>query len=170
MVFADDMADDRNLHEVRLSYNRMASLLVFIANAFTLMYVGKLNPEDSMWYGAVSGSFTFAILTNASLTAERIDDFKRARSDRAKDKAKPMGGPSMIPQHMMPQMMPQQQQMMPQQQQMMPQQQQQMPPQMMGQQMPRTAQKNFIPQQEETEYVDPVTGEIKPIQEAEMLD
>jgi hypothetical protein len=168
MVFADDMADDRNLHEVRLSYNRMASLLVFIANAFTLMYVGKLNPEDSMWYGAVSGSFTFAILTNASLTAERLDDFKRARSERVKEKAKPMGGPSMIPQ-MMPQMM--QQQMLPQQQQMMPQQQQQqVPPQMMGQQMPRSAPQNIIPPQDEKEYVDPVTGEIKPIQEAEMLD
>jgi hypothetical protein len=50
------------------------------------------------------------------------------------------------------------------------QQQQQVPPQMMGQQMPRSAPQNFIPPQDEKEYVDPVTGEIKPIQEAEMLD
>ena len=156
MVFADDMADDRNLHEVRLSYNRMASLLVFIANAFTLMYVGSMDPQDSIWYGAVSGSFTFAILTNASLTAERLDDLKRSRSSRSRERAKPLGMPSqmvppqMIPQQMMPQMMPQQQM------------QQQQPPQQMMQ--------NFIPPQEEREYVDPKTGEIKPIQEAEMLD
>ena len=155
MVFTDDLADDRNLHDVRLSYNRMASLLVFIANAFTLMYVGSMDPQDSIWYGAVSGSFTFAILTNASLTAERLDDIKRMRSGRAKQKAKPMGMP-MMPQMMPPQMM--QQQMMPQQQQQPPQQ----PPQQMMQ--------NFIPPQDENEYVDPRTGEIKPIQEAEMLD
>ena len=154
MVFADDMADDHSLHDVRLSYNRMASLLVFIANAFTLMYVGKMNPEDSIWYGAVSGSFTFAILTNASLTAERLDDLKRMRGRRTKDKAKPMGmPPQMIPPNMMPQ------QMIPQQQQM-----QQQPMQ------PVMKQQNFIPPQDENEYVDPVTGEIKPIQEAEMLD
>ena len=161
MVFADDMADDHSLHDVRLSYNRMASLLVFIANAFTLMYVGKMNPEDSIWYGAVSGSFTFAILTNASLTAERMDDFRRMRSSRAKEKAKPLG----MPPQMMPQMMPQQQ-MIPQQQMMPPQQQMQQQNQM----PPMMKQQNFMPSQEETEYVDPVTGEIKPIQEAEMLD
>ena len=139
----------------------MASLLVFIANAFTLMYVGKMNPEDSIWYGAVSGSFTFAILTNASLTAERLDDLKRMRGRRTKDKAKPMGMP-MMPQLMPQQMMPQQQQ----QQQMMPQ--QQMPQQQPMQ--PTMKQQNFIPPQDDNEYVDPVTGEIKPIQEAEMLD
>ena len=160
MVFADDMADDHSLHDVRLAYNRMASLLVFIANAFTLMYVGKMNPEDSIWYGAVSGSFTFAILTNASLTAERLDDLKRMRSSKTREKAKPMGmPPQMIPPNMMPQQMIPQQQMMPQQQQM-----QQQPMQ------PMMKQQNFIPPQDENEYVDPVTGEIKPIQEAEMLD
>jgi len=162
MVFADDMADDHSLHDVRLSYNRMASLLVFIANAFTLMYVGKMNPEDSIWYGAVSGSFTFAILTNASLTAERMDDFRRMRSSRAKEKAKPLGMP---PQMMPPNMIPQQQQMMPQQQMMQPQQQMQQQPQ-----VPMMKQQNFIPPQDEKEYVDPITGEFKPIQEAEMLD
>tara|TARA_R110002020_G_scaffold472487_1_gene700649 strand:+ start:991 stop:1473 length:483 start_codon:yes stop_codon:yes gene_type:complete len=160
MVFADDMADDRNLHEVRLSYNRMASLLVFIANAFTLMYIGNMSPEDSIWYGAVSGSFTFAILTNASLTAERLDDFRRAKSDRAKEKSKPMGMP-MMPQ-MFPQMMPQQQMMQQPPQQQMQQQQQPMQPVM--------KQQNFTSSGDEKEYVDPRTGEIKPIQEAEMLD
>jgi len=148
MVFADDMADDRNLHEVRLSYNRMASLLVFIANAFTLMYVGSMDPQDSIWYGAVSGSFTFAILTNASLTAERLDDLKRSRSSRSREKAKPMSMP------MMPQMMQQQ-----------PMQQQQVQQQPM---QPTMGQQNFL--SDEKEYIDPKTGEIKPIQEAEMLD
>ena len=165
MVFSDDMADDQNLYDVRLSYNRMASLLVFVANAFTLMYVGKMNPEDSIWYGLVSGSFTFAVLTNASLTAENMAQFKRSRTQKQKDKSKPMRtiGQQMMPQQQMPpQMMPPQ--MMPQQ---MPQ--QQMP-------IPQQQQQNFIPPQppqppqEEKEYMDPVTGEFKPIQEAEMLD
>jgi len=168
MVFADDMADDHSLHDVRLSYNRMASLLVFIANAFTLMYVGGMNPEDSIWYGLVSGSFTFAVLTNASLTAESMQEFKRSRSDHARNKSKPIGMPRssmMMPQ----QMVPQQQQMVPQQ--MIPQQ------QMMQQQVPQQPpmqpvmkQQNFIPPDEDNEYVDPVTGEIKPVQEAEMLE
>jgi hypothetical protein len=157
MVFADDMADDRNLHEVRLSYNRMASLLVFIANAFTLMYVGSMDPQDSIWYGAVSGSFTFAILTNASLTAERLDDLKRSRSSRSREKAKPMSMP-MMPQMMPPQMMPQMMQQQPMQQQQV----QQQPMQ------PTMGQQNFL--SDEKEYIDPKTGEIKPIQEAEMLD
>jgi len=163
MVFADDMADDHSLHDVRLSYNRMASLLVFIANAFTLMYVGGMNPEDSIWYGLVSGSFTFAVLTNASLTAESMQEFKRSRSDHARNKSKPMGMPRssmMMPQQMVPQQMPPQR--MPQQQ--MPQIPQQQPMQ------PMMKQQNFIPPDEDNEYVDPATGVITPVQEAEMLD
>ena len=165
MVFADDMADDQSIHDVRLSYNRMASLLVFIANAFTLMYVGEMNPEDSLWYGLVSGSFTFAVLTNASLTAESMQEFRRTRSQRQKEKAKPMGMrmmPQQMTQQMVPQMMPQQ--MMPQPQPMQPQVPQQLPMQ------PMMKQQNFIPPDEDNEYVDPVTGEITPVQEAEMLD
>ena len=166
MVFADDMADDQSIHDVRLSYNRMASLLVFVANAFTLMYVGGMNPEDSIWYGLVSGSFTFAVLTNASLTPESMQEFKRSRSDHARNKSKPMGMPRssmMMPQQMPPQQMPPQQ-MIPQQ--MIPQQQvpQQQPMQ------PMMKQQNFIPPDEDNEYVDPVTGVITPVQEAEMLD
>ena len=50
--------DESIKHKIKQSYNRLSALLVFVANAFTLMYVGELQYNDALWFGSVSGAFT----------------------------------------------------------------------------------------------------------------
>jgi hypothetical protein len=56
--------------KLRQQYNRLGSILVFVANAFTLMYVGSMSPDESLWYGMVSGAFTYTILNSVAEAAE----------------------------------------------------------------------------------------------------
>ena len=62
--------DETIKHRIKQQYNRLSALLVFIANAFTLMYVGGMVYNDALWFGSVSGAFTYTIL---STTAESQD-------------------------------------------------------------------------------------------------
>ena len=55
--------DDSIKHRIKQQYNRLSALLVFIANAFTLMYVGGMAYNDALWFGSVSGAFTYTILS-----------------------------------------------------------------------------------------------------------
>ena len=61
------------ISEIKLSYNRLSALLVAIANAFTLAYVGQMNLYDAVWYGSVSGAFTFGMLEEVALLLEVKD-------------------------------------------------------------------------------------------------
>ena len=81
------------ISEIKLSYNRLSALLVAIANAFTLAYVGQMNLYDAVWYGSVSGAFTFVILSNANM--DHYDwDARRGgvspRSERPQSMSYPM--------------------------------------------------------------------------------
>tara|TARA_Y100000310_G_scaffold237853_1_gene241143 strand:- start:161 stop:505 length:345 start_codon:yes stop_codon:yes gene_type:complete len=95
----------------------MGAMLVFIANTFTLMYVGALAPDQAIWYGAVSGAFTHTVLATVAEAAEGEVEEKPKR---------PAGNPNLFPvpppqQYGMPQQPPpqppmqQQQQYVPQQ-------------------------------------------------------
>ena len=55
--------DESIKHRIKQQYNRLSALLVFIANAFTLMYVGGMVYNDALWFGSVSGAFTYTILS-----------------------------------------------------------------------------------------------------------
>ncbi len=55
--------DESIKHKIKQQYNRLSALLVFIANAFTLMYVGGMAYNDALWFGSVSGAFTYTILS-----------------------------------------------------------------------------------------------------------
>ena len=55
--------DETIKHRIKQQYNRLSALLVFIANAFTLMYVGGMAYNDALWFGSVSGAFTYTILS-----------------------------------------------------------------------------------------------------------
>ena len=55
--------DETIKHKIKQQYNRLSALLVFIANAFTLMYVGGMAYNDALWFGSVSGAFTYTILS-----------------------------------------------------------------------------------------------------------
>ena len=55
--------DETIKHRIKQQYNRLSALLVFIANAFTLMYVGGMVYNDALWFGSVSGAFTYTILS-----------------------------------------------------------------------------------------------------------
>ena len=55
--------DETIKHRIKQQYNRLSALLVFIANAFTLMYVGGMGYNDALWFGSVSGAFTYTILS-----------------------------------------------------------------------------------------------------------
>ena len=48
--------DEGIKHRIKQQYNRLSALLVFIANAFTLMYVGGMVYNDALWFGSVSGA------------------------------------------------------------------------------------------------------------------
>ena len=71
------------ISEIKLSYNRLSALLVAIANAFTLAYVGQMNLYDAVWYGSVSGAFTFVILSNANMDHYDWDARRGSASPRS---------------------------------------------------------------------------------------
>ena len=61
-------------HRIKQQYNRLSALLVFIANAFTLMYVGKMEYNDALWFGSVSGAFTYTILSTLA-DSQDLEDY-----------------------------------------------------------------------------------------------
>ena len=95
--------------KLRQQYNRLGSLLVFIANAFTLMYVGNMSPDEALWYGMVSGAFTYTILNSvaeASEVGEMMREERRSQGLQQQPPPQPqqMMQPQMYPP--MPQMAP----------------------------------------------------------------
>ena len=66
--------DESVKHRIKQQYNRLSALLVFIANAFTLMYVGEMNYNDALWFGSVSGAITYTILSTIA-DSQDLDDF-----------------------------------------------------------------------------------------------
>ena len=66
--------DEGVKHRIKQQYNRLSALLVFIANAFTLMYVGKMEYNDALWFGSVSGAFTYTILSTLA-DSQDLEDY-----------------------------------------------------------------------------------------------
>ena len=102
--------DETIKHKIKQQYNRLSALLVFIANAFTLMYVGGMAYNDALWFGSVSGAFTYTIL---STIADSQD-----LEDLIPEKRKPASyqvPTQPIPQNMIPYQQYQQMQQQPQQ-------------------------------------------------------
>ena len=91
------------LSELKLSYNRLSALLVAIANAFTLAYVGEMALYDAIWYGSVSGAFTFVILSNANMDHYDWDHY-RNKTERTPQMGYPMQQPQLQAMPPMPQM------------------------------------------------------------------
>lgn len=73
--------DEGVKHRIKQQYNRLSALLVFIANAFTLMYVGNMNYNDALWFGSVSGAFTYTILSTIA-DSQDLDDFADNRKKK----------------------------------------------------------------------------------------
>tara|TARA_Y100000114_G_scaffold86572_1_gene80079 strand:+ start:355 stop:771 length:417 start_codon:yes stop_codon:yes gene_type:complete len=105
--------DETIKHKIKQSYNRLSALLVFIANAFTLMYVGGMAYNDALWFGSVSGAFTYTILS----TIADSQDLEDMIPERRKKSASYQVPNQPIPQNMIPfnqyQQMQQQQPMAP---------------------------------------------------------
>ena len=90
--------DETIKHRIKQQYNRLSALLVFIANAFTLMYVGGMAYNDALWFGSVSGAFTYTILSTIS-DSQDLEDLiperrKKPASYQVPNQAIP---PNMIP-------------------------------------------------------------------------
>lgn len=66
--------DESIKHRIKQQYNRLSALLVFIANGFTLMYVGGMEYNDALWFGSVSGAFTYTILSTIA-DSQDLEDF-----------------------------------------------------------------------------------------------
>ena len=66
--------DETIKHRIKQQYNRLSALLVFIANGFTLMYVGGMAYNDALWFGSVSGAFTYTILSTIA-DSQDLDEF-----------------------------------------------------------------------------------------------
>ena len=66
--------DEAIKHRIKQQYNRLSALLVFIANAFTLMYVGGVVYNDALWFGSVSGAFTYTILSTLA-DSQDLEDY-----------------------------------------------------------------------------------------------
>lgn len=100
---------------LRRQYTRLASMLVFLTNAFMLGYIGAQDIQASIWYGSVAGAFCFVILASMAEAGEESDIFKR-RYGREKEPEPsppqfPFGFPAppmqpQYPQMPMPQMPP----------------------------------------------------------------
>ena len=71
--------DETVKHRIKQQYNRLSALLVFIANAFTLMYVGGMVYNDALWFGSVSGAFTYTILSTIADSQDLEDMIPRAK-------------------------------------------------------------------------------------------
>ena len=102
--------DETIKHRIKQQYNRLSALLVFIANAFTLMYVGGMAYNDALWFGSVSGAFTYTILS----TIADSQDLEDLLPERRRKPASYQVPNQPIPQNMIPfqqyQQMQQQQQ------------------------------------------------------------
>ena len=85
-------------HRIKQQYNRLSALLVFIANAFTLMYVGGMAYNDAIWFGSVSGAFTYTILS----TIADSQDLEDLIPERRKKPASYQVPNQPIPQNMIP--------------------------------------------------------------------
>ena len=106
--------DESIKHKIKQQYNRLSALLVFIANAFTLMYVGGMGYNDALWFGSVSGAFTYTILSTKA-DSQDLEDLiperrKKPASYQVPNQAIP---PNMIPYQQYQQMQQQQQPMAP---------------------------------------------------------
>ena len=105
--------DETIKHRIKQQYNRLSALLVFIANAFTLMYVGGMQYNDALWFGSVSGAFTYTILS----TIADSQDLEDMIPERRRKSASYQVPNQPIPQNMIPfnqyQQMQQQQPMAP---------------------------------------------------------
>jgi len=71
--------DETIKHRIKQQYNRLSALLVFIANAFTLMYVGGMAYNDALWFGSVSGAFTYTILSTIADSQDLEDMIPNSR-------------------------------------------------------------------------------------------
>ena len=71
--------DETIKHRIKQQYNRLSALLVFIANAFTLMYVGGMAYNDALWFGSVSGAFTYTILSTIADSQDLEDLIPQAK-------------------------------------------------------------------------------------------
>ena len=71
--------DETIKHKIKQQYNRLSAILVFIANAFTLMYVGGMVYNDALWFGSVSGAFTYTILSTIADSQDLEDMIPRSR-------------------------------------------------------------------------------------------
>ena len=101
--------DESIKHKIKQQYNRLSALLVFIANAFTLMYVGGMGYNDALWFGSVSGAFTYTILSTIADSQDLEDLIPQRRKNPASyqvpNQAIP---PNMIPYQQYQQMQQQQ--------------------------------------------------------------
>ena len=89
--------DESVKHRIKQQYNRLSALLVFIANAFTLMYVGGMAYNDALWFGTVSGAFTYTILSMLA-DSQDLEDYM----PQAKKKPTTYQVPNQVPQNMIP--------------------------------------------------------------------
>ena len=103
--------DETIKHRIKQQYNRLSALLVFIANAFTLMYVGGMVYNDALWFGSVSGAFTYTILS----TIADSQDLEDLIPHRQKKPATYQVPNQPVPQNMIPYQQYQQMQQQPQQ-------------------------------------------------------
>ena len=103
--------DETIKHKIKQQYNRLSALLVFIANAFTLMYVGGMAYNDALWFGSVSGAFTYTILSTIA-DSQDLEDLIPERRKKAASYQVPN---QPIPQNMIPFNQYQQMQQQPQQ-------------------------------------------------------
>ena len=103
--------DETIKHRIKQQYNRLSALLVFIANAFTLMYVGGMAYNDALWFGSVSGAFTYTILSTIA-DSQDLEDLIPERRTKAASYQVPN---QPIPQNMIPFNQYQQMQQQPQQ-------------------------------------------------------
>ena len=90
--------DETIKHRIKQQYNRLSALLVFIANAFTLMYVGGMVYNDALWFGSVSGAFTYTILSTIA-DSQDLEDLIPERRKKAASYQVPN---QPIPQNMIP--------------------------------------------------------------------
>ena len=90
--------DETIKHRIKQQYNRLSALLVFIANAFTLMYVGGMVYNDALWFGSVSGAFTYTILSTIA-DSQDLEDMLPERRKKAASYQVPN---QPIPQNMIP--------------------------------------------------------------------
>ena len=92
--------DETIKHRIKQQYNRLSALLVFIDNAFTLMYVGGMVYNDALWFGSVSGAFTYTILSTIADSQDLEDLIPQGRKKPATYQVP--NQPQPVPQNMMP--------------------------------------------------------------------